>query len=74
MTAQALAKKIDREIKELRGDVQEIQQFIFGPHKDTEGEYRESFIRRLFKRSLSSGPFYKFTDRESFLRHVRGKK
>ncbi|MEK7089995.1 MAG: hypothetical protein AAB930_00205 [Patescibacteria group bacterium] len=74
MTTQVLVEKLDKEVGELRMDINEMKRFLFQPLKDPEGEYRESFIRKMFKRSLSSRPFTRFADKESFLRHVRSKK
>jgi len=54
--------------------VRAIKSFLFTPLKDPEGEYRESFIKKMLSRTQSRGPFYKFTDKESFLKHVRSRK
>ena len=69
-----LVRKLDKEVEEMRTDIKEMKHFLFQPLRDPEGEYGESFIRTMFKRSLGSGPFTRFADKESFLRHVRSKK
>lgn len=74
MTAQMVIEKLGREVGELKTDITEMKQFLFQPLKDPEGEYRDDFIKKLFKRSLSPGPFMRFTDKQSFIRHVRSKK
>lgn len=74
MTTQVLIKKLNREVTELKGDVREMKRFLFAPLKDTEGEYKGSFIKKILGRSQSKEPFYKFLDKGSFLMHVRSKK
>lgn len=74
MSTQLLFKKINKEVVELRDDVKEIKKFLFAPLKDPEGEYRMSFIRKMLSRAQNRGPFYRFTGKESFLKHVSGKK
>ena len=66
--------KLNKEVKSLKEEVREIKRFIFAPLKDPEGEYRKSFIKKMLARSQSQGPFYRFTDKESFLKHVRSRK
>ena len=74
MSAQLLIQKLHKEVRELRGDVREMKEFLFAPLKDAEGDYKKSFVKKLFVRSQSGGPFYKFSTKKSFLTHVRGKK
>ena len=74
MTTQLLIKKLDRKVEILKEDLQEIKKFLYAPPKDFEGEYRESFIKKVLARAQSRGPFYRFSDKESFLKHVRSKK
>ena len=74
MSTQVLVRKLNKEITELKSDVQEMKRFLFAPFKDTEGEYAESFVKKMFMRSQSRGPFYQFASKESFLKHVKSKK
>lgn len=74
MATQVFIRKLNKEVTELKGDVREMKRFLFSPLKDTEGEYRESFVKKILGRAQSKGPFYKFLDKESFLAHVRSKK
>lgn len=74
MSTQILIKKLNKEVGELKGDVREIKRFLFAPLKDTEGEYKNSFVKKVISRLQSGGPFYKFAGQKSFLQHVRAKK
>lgn len=67
-------KKLDKEVKGLKSDIREIKKFLFTPTKDREGEYRESFVTKMFSRSQNKGPFYKFSGRDAFLKHAQTKK
>ena len=71
MTTQALIRKLNREVGILREDVREIKKTVLAPLKDSEGDYRESFVKKMLARAQSTGPFYEFTDKESLLKHVR---
>ena len=71
MTTQALIRKLNREIGILREDVREIKKMVLAPLKDSEGDYQPEFVKKILSRAQSSGPFYEFTDKESFLKHVR---
>lgn len=73
MSSQILIRKLHKEVGELRDDVRTMKRFLTSPLKDGEGEYRESFIRKMLARSQSRGPFRRFTTREAFLKHVRSK-
>lgn len=70
----ATIEKLSEEMAELRGDIHQMKEFLFAPLKDSEGEYKESFVKKMLMRSLSNGPFYRFSGKESFLSHVRSKK
>ena len=74
MTAQTLIKKLNQEVAGLKGEIREMKKFLFAPLKDSEGEYRESFVKKIRSRSQSQGALHRFTDKESFLMHVRTKK
>lgn len=73
MSTQILIKKLYREMGELKDDVRTMKRFLWSPLRDTEGEYRDSFVKKMLARSQSRGPLYRFTDRASFLMHVRAK-
>ena len=74
MTTQTLVRKLNKEVGILREDMREIKKMVLTPLKDLEGEYRKSFVKKMLARAQSQGPFYRFTDKESFLKHVRSKK
>ena len=74
MTTQLLVEKLNKEVKTLREDLREMKKFIFAPIKDTEGTYKASFVKKILSRAQTKGPFYSFTDKESFLRHANSKK
>ena len=71
MTTQALIQKLNREVGILKEDVREIKKTVLAPLKDSEGEYRKSFVKKMLTRAQSTGPFYEFTDKESLLKYVR---
>ena len=73
MSTQVLIKKLHREMGALQDDVRIMKRFLFSPLRDAEGEYRDSFVNKMLARSQSRGPFYRFADRASFLKHVRAK-
>ncbi len=74
MSTQILIKKLNLEVEGLKDDVREMKKFLFAPLRDSEGDYRESFVKKMLVRSQNRGPFYKFANKESFLNHVRSKK
>ncbi len=74
MSTQILIKKLNQEVEELKDDVHEMKKFLFAPLRDSEGDYKESFVKKMLVRSQGCGPFYKFASKESFLNHVRSKK
>lgn len=59
---------------ELKGDLRQIQSFLFAPLKDTEGEYKKSFVKKMLSRSLNENSVRRFTNKEQFLKHVRRSK
>jgi len=73
MGTQMLIKKLHREMGALRDDVRTMKRFLLSPLRDVEGEYRESFVKKMLARSQRRGPAHRFTGREAFLRHVRSK-
>jgi len=73
MTTATLVRKLNREIGILQKDIREIKRVVFAPVVDPEGEYHPSFVKKMLLREKSKGPFYRFTDKESFLKHVRSR-
>ncbi|MBI2100839.1 MAG: hypothetical protein HYT47_02365 [Candidatus Vogelbacteria bacterium] len=71
MTTGTLVRKLNKEVSELKSDVREMKRFIFAPLKDPEGKYKKSFIKKVLARTQGAGPFYRFSNKESFLTHVR---
>ncbi len=74
MTTQLLVEKLNKEVKTLKKDLNEMKKIIFPPLRDEEGEYKESFVKKILSRAGTEGLFYRFTDKESFLRHANSKK
>lgn len=74
MITQTLIKKLNQEVAGLKGEIREMKKFFYSPLKDSEGEYRESFVKKIRSRSQSQGPFQSFRDKEVFLKNVRTKK
>ncbi len=74
MTTSTLVRKLNKEVGELKSDVREMKRFIFAPMEDPEGRYKKSFIKKVIARVQSTGPFYRFSNKESFLAHVRSQK
>ena len=74
MTTQTLIRKLNKEVAGLRKDITEIKRTILAATSDPEGEYKKSFIKKMLIRRQSKGPFYRFTDQKSFLKHVRSEK
>ena len=74
MTTELLVKKLNKVVGVLKEEVRGIKRILLAPLKDPEGQYKKSFINKVLSREKSSGPFYRFTDKESFLKHVRSKK
>ncbi len=74
MSTQTLVKKLDKEVKNLKGDIRDMKKFLFTPLKDAEGEYKASFVKKILARSQKQASFYRFTDKETFRNHARSKK
>ncbi len=74
MPTQTLAKKLNKELGKIKEEMHEIKEYLFSPLKDSEGEYTDSFVKKILTRAGSRGPFRNFKDKESFLKHVRSGK
>ena len=74
MTTVTLVRKLNKEVEVLKKEMREMKQMIVVPARDPEGEYKKSFVKKMLVRERSNGPFYRFTDKASFLKHVRSGK
>lgn len=74
MPTQTVIKKFNKELEKIKEDMHEIKEYLFSPLKDSEGEYTDSFVKRILSRSIGRGPFSSFKNKESFLKHVRSGK
>jgi hypothetical protein len=74
MSTQILIGKLNKEVSELKDDLREMKEFLFAPLNDPEGEYKDSFVKKILLRARNGGMVYKFLDATSFLSHVRSKK
>ena len=74
MTTQVLIKKLNQEIARLKRDVSAIKRVILSSNIDPEGDYRQSFIKRVLEREREETS-YRFTTKENFLKQIHeGKK
>lgn len=71
MTTQTLVKKLNKEVSTLRKDMEVVKNLLLVTYSDSEGEYKKSFIKKILARE-GERPKYRFTTRESFLRHIYG--
>lgn len=62
-------EKIYKELKEIRKETKTLKELVFLVLKDQEGEYKDSFIKRVFKKT-SSRPEFIFTGKKDFLKMV----
>ncbi|MDP3764176.1 MAG: hypothetical protein Q8Q95_00980 [bacterium] len=74
MPTQTLVKKFNKELGKIKEEMHEIKEFLFLSLKDSEGEYTDSFVKKMLTRSGNRGPFRNFKNKESFLKHVRSDK
>ena len=74
MSTSIVIEKFNKEFEELKENVIEIKKYLFSPLKDSEGEYLNSFVRKILERANGRGPFHRFKNKESFLKHVRSGK
>lgn len=69
-----VTEKLYRDVQMLQEEVRGIKRFLLSPLEDPEGPYRKSFIKKMLARAQQSGPLYRFTSKEAFLKHVSAKK
>lgn len=74
MSTQIVIRKFNKELEEIKENVNEIKHYLFSPLKDPEGKYRHSFVKKMLARAGGQGPFYRFTGKDSFLKHVHSGK
>ena len=51
------AEKIYKEMKALRRETEALRELVFLIVKDPEGEYRDSFVRRILKKAHAKSQF-----------------
>ncbi|MEK7565020.1 MAG: hypothetical protein AAB394_03625 [Patescibacteria group bacterium] len=71
MSTQALAQKLNKELGKIKEEMNGIKEYLFSPLKDLEGEYVNSFVKKILTRASQRGSFRRFNNKESFLKHVR---
>ncbi|MGC8982107.1 MAG: hypothetical protein ACP5JU_04135 [Minisyncoccia bacterium] len=62
-------EKIYQEIKSLKKETQALKKLIFLTLKDSEGEYKNSFVKRILTKARSK-PKFKFTNKKDFLKQI----
>ncbi len=73
MTPQAVIKKLNQEVETLKNDVKQVKKVLYSALYDTEGEYKETFVKKILSRSKKPAP-YRFSSKDSFLKHARSAK
>lgn len=64
---------LDRRTSALQKEVELLRSFVIGRiGKDSEGEYRPAFVRKVMK-ALSEPSKYEFVNEVSFLQHLKSK-
>lgn len=63
------AEKIYKEVKALRKETEVLKELFFLFLKDPEGEYKDSFIKRILSRA-SSRPRLDFGNKKDFLNSI----
>ena len=64
-----IAEKIYKEVKSLRKETKSLKELVFLILKDYGGEYRDSFIKRVLKKSRSK-PQFTFSNKKIFLKQI----
>ncbi len=68
MTTQ-VAEKIYKELRTLREETNALKELVFLIARDSEGEYRDSFVKRIMKK-VHSKPHYSFYNRKEFFKQI----
>lgn len=63
------AEKIYKEVKALRKETNTLKELFFLIIRDPEGEYRDSFIKNILKKTSSKPKFF-FIDGKDFLKQI----
>ncbi len=63
------AEKIYKEVKELRRETKTLKELVFLVLKDSEGEYKESFIKKIVKK-YQNKPQFVFINKKDFLKQI----
>ncbi|MBN2197845.1 hypothetical protein JW698_01445 [Candidatus Wolfebacteria bacterium] len=63
------AEKIYKEVKALRQETKTLKELVFLVLKDREGEYKDSFVKKILKKSRSK-PQFIFTNKKDFLNQI----
>lgn len=73
MSTQLLVKKLNREVTDLRHDLSFLRELLLASVKDSEGEYRVSFLKKMLRREKVK-PNYRFVNPRSFLKDIHAAK
>lgn len=68
MTTQT-AEKIYREIKALKEETRNLRDLVFLALRDSEGEYKPSFVKKILKKACFR-PEFTFTNKTDFLNQI----
>lgn len=63
------AEKIYKEVKALKKETKILKELVFLILRDPEGEYKDSFIRRVLEKARSR-PKFTFTDKKGFIKQI----
>lgn len=63
------AEKIYKEVKALKEETKTLKELVFLILKDPEGEYKESFIKKIVKK-YQNEPQFIFTNKKDFLKQI----
>ncbi len=72
MSTEVLVKKLNKEVRDLRGEMNRMRKVLFQVVLDREGEYRKSFVQKVLRREKEKSLF-RYTTKAGFLRYVRTK-
>lgn len=72
MSTDMVVRKLNKEVKELRGEVRRIHDVLVQVMTDEEGEYQRTFIKKVLLQEKEK-PLFRYTTPAAFLRHVRKK-
>ncbi len=63
------AEKIYKEVKALRKETKTLRELVFLILRDSEGEYKNLFIKRILAKSRSK-PQFTFTNKKDLLKQI----